>query len=88
MQWADDVINFPTLMQMMEDTFGDRYIYSEWQDLMLQVFALSEEDNAGAAAAVKAAMVARGIVLSGIHSSPGPSTPQALLSDASNRRVK
>ena len=77
MQWADDIINFPTLTRTMEDTFGDRYIYTEWQGLMSQVFALSEEDDSGVAAAVKAAMDAHGIVLPGVSSSPGPSTPQA-----------
>ena len=68
----------------MEDTFGDQYIYTEWQGLMLQVFALSEEDDGGAAAAVKAAMDACGIVLPGVSSSPRPSTPQASQPDASN----
>ena len=88
MQWADNVINFPTLTQTMEDTFGDRYIYMEWQGLMSQVFALSEEDDSGAAAAVKAAMDARRIVLPSVSSSPRPSTPQAPQPDASNCRVK
>ena len=55
---------------------------------MSQVFALSEEDDGGAAAAVKAAMDACGIVLPSVSSSPGPSTPQAPQPDASNRRVK
>ena len=60
----------------------------EWQGLMSQVFALSEEDDGRAAAAVKAAMDARRIVLPGVSSSPGPSTPQAPQPDVSNRRVK
>ena len=88
MQWADDVINFLTLTRTMEDTFGDRYIYTEWQGLMSQVFALLEEDDGGAAAAVKATMDACGIVLPGVSSSPRPSMPQAPQPDVSNHRVK
>ena len=88
MQWADDIINFPTLTRMMEDTFGDQYIYTEWQGLMLQVFTLSEEDDGGAATAVKAAMDAHGIVLPSVSSSPRPSTSQAPQPDVSNRQVK
>ena len=72
----------------MEDKFGDQYMYSEWQDLMSQVFVLSEEDGRSAAAAVKAAMDACRIVHSGVNLSPEPAMPQALQSDASNRRVK
>ena len=72
----------------MEDKFGDRYIYTEWQGLMSQVFALSEEDDGGAAAAVKAAMDAHGIVLPGVSSSPGPLMPQAPQPDVSNHLVK
>ena len=87
-QWADDVINFPTHTQTMEDKFGNRYMYSEWQDLISQVFVLLEEDGHSAAAAVKAAMDAHGIVHSGVNSSPEPATLQALQSDAPNRRVK
>ena len=69
---------------MMEDTFGDQYIYSECQDLMSQVFVLSEEDGSKVATAVKGAMGAHRIVLSGINSSPRPSVPQALQSDGSH----
>lgn len=92
MQWADDVIDFPTLTRTMEK-FGERYIYAEWQEIMSRVFALSEENDGGAATAVKAAMDARGIVLPGINLSPGPSTSQAMdvahpQSDGSNAGVK
>jgi len=72
----------------MEDTSGDQYIYSEWQGLMSQVFALSEEVGGSTATAVKAAMDAHGIVLSGVNSSPGPLTLQELQSDISNHQVK
>lgn len=78
MQWAKDMINFPTLMWTIEDMFGNHYIYSEWQDFMSQVFALSKKDDGRAATAAKAAMDACGIVLSGVNLPPGPSVPQAI----------
>ncbi|KAI9573726.1 hypothetical protein HD554DRAFT_2035460 [Boletus coccyginus] len=75
------------------EKFGEWYIYAEWQEIMLHVFALSEENDGGVAAAVKATMDAHRIVLPSINLSPGPFTSQAMdvahpQSDASNAGVK
>jgi hypothetical protein len=92
MQWVNDAIDFPTLTCSMEK-FGDQYIYAEWQDIMLHVFTLSEENDGRVATAVKATMDARGIILSGVNPSPELSTSQVIdvvnpQSDSLNRCVK
>jgi hypothetical protein len=74
LQWAEDKITFPTLSDMMTDTFGDQYVPSEWKLIFDRVFALSEDGDTGLAVAfILEEMDSRGVASS--SGSRGTVTP-------------
>ena len=84
MQWADDSMNFPTLLDTMVTQFGDRYIYAEWKDIFTSVFDVSESGEGSLV--VKTAMDARGLAFTDINPTPDPSTSAS--KNVLTRRVK
>jgi hypothetical protein len=81
LQWAEDKITFPTLSDMMTDTFRDQYVPSEWKLIFNRVFTLSEDDDTGLAVAfILEEMDSRGVASSSgsVVQSYHQSRPQAM----------